>query len=377
MAQAKTIPMSRHPYADGSYKKMLIDGKWVDAASGKHFESRNPATGELLATVAEGDAEDINRAVAAAPKAFEGPWSKFKPYERQQILLKLADLIERNFDELSALDTLDMGAPISRTRSMRQRVLGMLRYYAGQATAIHGETIPNSLPGEIFSYTLKEPVGVVGAIIPWNGPLGATIWKIGPAIATGCAVILKPAEEAPRTSLRLGELALEAGIPAGVVNVVPGYGETAGAALAAHPGVDKVAFTGSHLTGQSIVKASAGNLKRVSLELGGKTPDIVFADADLEGAIPGAGMAVFANSGQICSAGTRLFVERRIYDEFVDRVAAFGSGLRVGNGVDPATQIGPLVSQQQLDRVTSYLDIGKQEGARALSGGERLTQGAF
>ncbi len=324
MSQAQAIPLTRHAFADGSFKRMLIDGKHVDAASGKHFESRNPATGELLATVAEGDAEDINRAVASARKAFEGAWSKFKPYQRQEILLKLADLVERHFDELSSLDTLDMGAPISRTRGTRLRVLGMLRYYAGQATAIHGETIPNSLPGEIFSYTLKEPVGVVGAIIPWNGPLGASIWKIGPALATGCTVILKPAEEAPLTSLRLGELALEAGVPPGVVNVVPGYGETAGAALAAHPGVDKVTFTGSHFTGQSIVRASAGNLKRVSLELGGKSPDIVFADADVEAAVPGAAMAVFANSGQICSAGTRLFVEQKIYDEFTERVAAFG-----------------------------------------------------
>ena len=208
-------------------------------------------------------------------------------------------------------------------------------------------------------------------------PPRRSIWKIGPALATGCTVILKPAEEAPLTPLRLGELVLEAGVPPGVVNIVPGYGETAGAALAAHLGVDKVAFTGSHLTGQKIVEASAGNLKRVSLELGGKSPDIVFADADLDSAVAGAWMAVFANSGQICSAGTRLFVERRMYDEFVDRVAAFGSGLRVGNGVDPATQIGPLVSQQQLERVTGYLAIGKQEGARALSGGDRLTEGAF
>src|SRR6476659_599296 len=377
MAQAKTIPISRHPYADGSYKQMLIDGKWVDAASGKHFESRNPATGELLATVAEGDAEDINRAVAAARKAFEGPWRKFKPYERQQILLKLADRVERNCDELSSLDTLDMGAPISRTRSMRLRVLGMLRYYAGQATAIHGETIPNSLPGEIFSYTLKEPIGVVGAIIPWNGPLGASVWKIGPAIATGCTVVLKPAEEAPLTALRLAELCMEAVIPPGVVNVVPGYGETAGAALASHPGVDKVAFTGSHVTGQSIIRASAGNLKRVSLELGGKSPDIVFADADLDAAVPGAAMAVFANSGQICSAGTRLFVESKIYDEFVGRVAEFGKKLQVGNGLDPNTQIGPLVSKDQLDRVSGYLDIGQREGAKALAGGSRLTEGAL
>src|SRR6516225_787206 len=377
MATAKTIPLSRHPYADGSFKQMLIDGRWVNAASGKRFESRNPATGELLATIAEGQAEDINRAVAAARQAFEGPWSRFKPYERQQVLLRLADLVERHFDELSSLDTLDMGAPISRTRGTRLRVLGMLRYYAGQATSIHGETIENSLPGEIFSYTLKEPVGVVGAIIPWNGPLGASVWKIGPALATGCTVVLKPAEEAPLTSLRIAELAMEAGIPPGVVNIVPGYGETAGAALAAHPGVDKVAFTGSHLTGQLIVEASAGNLKRVSLELGGKSPDIVFADADLDMAVPGAGMAVFANSGQICSAGTRLFVERRIYDEFVGRVAEFGKTLRVGDGRDPETQVGPLVSEEQLKRVTGYLAIGRQEGARPLSGGERLTDGAM
>src|SRR5947207_4621307 len=240
MASTQAIATARHPFADGSYKQMLIDGRWLDAASGKRFETRNPATGERLASVAEGDAEDINRAVAAARRAFEGPWSRFKPYERQGLLLKLADLVERHFDELSTLDTLDMGAPISRTRATRLRVLGMLRYYAGQATALHGEPIENSLPGEVFSYTLKEPIGVVGAIIPWNGPLAATIWKIGPAIATGCTVVLKPAEEAPLTSLRIAELAMEAGVPPGVINVVPGFGETAGAALAAHPGVDKV-----------------------------------------------------------------------------------------------------------------------------------------
>src|SRR5271170_7033414 len=325
MAMPQTIETYRHPFTiGGDVKRMLINGEWVRAASGKSFESRNPATGELLAMVAEGDKADIDRAVAAARRAFTGPWSRLKPYERQAILLKLADLVERDFEALSRLDTLDMGAPISRTLGNRRRVLGMLRWYAGMATAIHGETIENSLPGEIFSYTLKEPVGVVGAIIPWNGPLGATVWKIGPALATGCTVVLKPAEEAPLTSLRLGELVMEAGVPPGVVNIVPGYGETAGAALAGHPDVDKVAFTGSHLTGQQIVKASAGNLKRVSLELGGKSPDIVFADADLDSAAPGAGMAVFANSGQICSAGTRLFVEQKIYDQFVERVATFG-----------------------------------------------------
>jgi len=375
MAQAQTIPFTRHPYADGGNKKMLIDGQWVSAASGKTFETRNPATGELLATVAEGDKQDIDRAVAAARRAFEGPWSKFTPYERQNLLLKFAELVENHFDELSTLDTLDMGAPLSRTRAGRQRVLGMLRFYAGQAVSIHGETIENSLPGEIFSYTLKEPVGVVGAIIPWNSPLTASIWKIGPALATGCTVVLKPAEEAPLTSLRLGELAMEAGVPPGVVNVVPGYGETAGAALAAHPDVDKVAFTGSHLTGQAIVRASAGNLKRISLELGGKSPDIVFADADIDAAVPGAAMAVFANSGQICSAGTRLFVEQRIYDEFVGKVADFGKSLRVGNGLDPEVQIGPLVSEEQLTRVTGYLETGRKEGAAAVAGGQRLTEG--
>ena len=371
------IRKTRHPFLDGKLKRMLIDGKWLEAVSGKTFDTVNPSTGEILATIAEGDAEDIERAVAAARRAFEGPWSKFKPFERQKLLLKLADLVERHFEELAALDTLDMGAPISRTMGNRLRAVGMLRYYAGQATAIHGETIQNSLPGEIVSYTLKEPVGVVGAIIPWNGPLTATIWKIGPALATGCTVVLKPAEEAPLTPLRLAELCQEAGIPPGVVNVVPGYGETAGAALAAHPDVDKVAFTGSHLTGQKIVQASAGNLKRVSLELGGKSPDVVFADADLEAAVPGAGMAVFANSGQICSAGTRLFVERKIYEEFTARVAAYGKSLRVGDSRDPQTQVGPLVSAEQLERVTGYLAIGRQEGARPLSGGDRLTEGGL
>jgi aldehyde dehydrogenase (NAD+) len=365
----------RHPFLDGKTKRMLIDGKWLEAASGKTFETVNPATGEVLASVAEGDAEDIDSAVAAARRAFEGPWRRFRPFERQNLLLRLAELVDQHFDELAALDTIDMGAPISRTSGNRLRAVGMLRYYAGQATAIHGETIENSLPGDYVSFTLKEPVGVVGAIIPWNGPLTATIWKLGPALATGCTVVLKPAEEAPLTPLRLAELCQEAGVPPGVVNVVPGYGETAGAALAAHPDVDKVAFTGSHLTGQKIVAASAGNLKRVSLELGGKSPDIVFADADLEAAVPGAAMAVFANSGQICSAGTRLFVERPVYEEFTARVAAYGKSLKVGDGSDPATQVGPLVSAEQMERVSGYLAIGRQEGARPLSGGERLTDG--
>ncbi|MBV8868142.1 MAG: aldehyde dehydrogenase family protein, partial [Acetobacteraceae bacterium] len=375
MTVVAPLTEDRHPFLTGKPKRLFIDGKWVEAASGKTFDTVNPSTGEVLAAVAEGDREDIDRAVEAARRAFTGPWGRFKPFERQNLLLRLADLVERDFEELAALDTLDMGAPISRTRGNRLRALGMLRYYAGQAVSIHGETIENSLPGEYVSFTLKEPVGVVGAIIPWNAPLSSTIWKIGPALATGCTVVLKPAEEAPLTPLRIAELCQEAGVPPGVVNVVPGYGETAGAALAAHPDVDKVAFTGSHLTGQKIIQASAGNLKRVSLELGGKSPDVVFADADLDAAVPGAGMAVFANSGQICSAGTRLFVERRIYDEFTARVAEYSKTLRVGDGRDPQTQVGPLVSAEQLDRVTGYLAIGRQEGARPLSGGERLTDG--
>src|SRR6202158_2590576 len=309
MAVTQAIPITRHPYADDSYKKILIDGNWVDAASGKRFDTHNPATGELLATVAEGDAEDINRAVAAARRAFEGPWSKVKPFERQALLLKLADLVEKNFEELSQLDTLDMGAPISRTRGNKLRVLGMLRYYAGQATALHGETIENSLPGEIFSYTLKEPVGVVGAIIPWNGPLAASVWKIGPAIATGCTVILKPAEEAPLTSLRLGELAMEAGIPPGVVNVVPGYGETAGAALASHPGVDKVAFTGSPQVGRLVAAACGQDPIPVKRELGGKGAAVVFEDADVDSAAEQLASAVTLNAGQVCCTATRWVVQ--------------------------------------------------------------------
>jgi aldehyde dehydrogenase (NAD+) len=357
-------------------KRMLIDGKWVPALSGKTFESINPATGEVLATIADGDAADVELAVAAARRAFDGPWRKTKPFERQQLLLKLAELVDANFEELATIDTLDMGGPISRTLGNRRRAVGLLRYYAGQATTIQGHTIENSIPGDVFSYTLKEPIGVVGAIVPWNGPLGNSIWKIAPALAAGCTVVLKPSEHACLSPLRLAELILEAGIPPGVVNVVTGAG-AAGAALAAHPGVDKVAFTGSTATGQNIVRASAGNIKRLSLELGGKSPDIVFADANLDEAVPGAAMAVFNNAGQICSAGTRLFVERKIYDEFVQRVADYGKSLKVGNGLDPATQMGPIVCRSQFDKILGYLDVGHKEGARALSGGERLSTGDY
>lgn len=377
---AEFLTAATHPFLNGKAKRLFIDGLWVEAVSGKTFDTSNPSTGALLAQIAEGEAADIDKAVAAARRAFEGSWSKWKPYQRQNLLLKLAELVERHFDEMAALDTLEMGAPISRTSGPGlggvQRPVGLLRFYAGQATNIHGETIENSLPGDYVSCTLKEPLGVVGAIIPWNAPLAATVWKIGPVLATGCTLVLKPSEEGSLTPLRFAELCQEAGVPPGVINVVTGQG-AAGAALAAHPDVDKVAFTGSNVTGQRIVQASAGNLKRVSLELGGKSPNVVFADADLDAAVPGAAMAVFANAGQICSAGTRLFVERKIYEEFTGRVAQFAKTLRVGDGADPDTQIGPLVSAKQLDRVAGYLDAGRHEGARVLAGGAPLTGGAY
>ncbi|MER8390633.1 aldehyde dehydrogenase family protein [Mesorhizobium sp. M1340] len=376
MTIAQTKAPLRLPI-DGRHRRMFIGGGWVDARSGRTMESRNPATGAVIATVPRADRQDIDLAVTAARKAFEGPWSRFKPYERQVLLLRIADLFEKHWEEISRSDTTDMGMPIIRTRANRNRVIGMLRYYAGMATALHGETIDNSLPGEIVSFTRKEPVGVVGAIIPWNAPTAASIWKIGPALATGCTIVLKPSEEAPLTPLLIADIMNEAGVPEGVVNIVTGTGAEAGAALAEHMGVDKIVFTGSTATGQSIVRASAGNLKRVSLELGGKSPVIVCADAALDKAVPVAAMSVFANSGQICIAGSRLFVERAVHDEFVERLAAYAKGLRVGDGIDPATEIGPLVSEKQLQRVTGYLEAGTAEGAKLVTGGTRLVEGAL
>ncbi|TIM26793.1 MAG: aldehyde dehydrogenase family protein [Mesorhizobium sp.] len=376
MTVAQTPVALRQPI-DGHHRQMFVDGAWVDARSGRTMETRNPATGAVIATVPRGDRQDIDLAVAAARKAFDGPWSRFKPYERQVLLLRIADLFEKHWEEISRSDTTDMGMPIVRTLANRNRVIGMLRYYAGMATSLHGETIENSLPGEIVSFTRKEPVGVVGAIIPWNAPTAASVWKIGPALATGCTVVLKPSEEAPLTPLLIADIMNEAGVPPGVVNLVTGTGAEAGAALAEHMGVDKIVFTGSTATGQSIVRASAGNLKRVSLELGGKSPVIVCADADLDRAVPVAAMSVFANSGQICIAGSRLFVERSIHDEFVERLAAYAKGLRIGDGIDPATEIGPLVSEKQLQRVASYLEAGTAEGATLVTGGTRLVEGAL
>ena len=356
-------------------KKMLIDGEFVSSASGKTFDTINPATGEVIVKVYEADKADIDKAVKAARNAFEGPWKKFTPYQRQQLLLKLSDLIEKNSEELAQLETLDNGKPINESRAVDVPfTVEHFRYYAGWATKIHGETLPVS-NGNYFTYTLREPVGVVGQIIPWNFPLLMAAWKIAAAISCGNCVVLKPAEETPLTALRLAELVMEAGFPKGVINICPGFGETAGAALSSHMDVDKVAFTGEYTTGREIIKASAGNLKRVSLELGGKAPNIVFTDGDIEEALKGCMGSVFFNQGQVCCAGTRLFIEKPIYEDFVSRLSDRARKLKLGPGLCEETQMGPLVSEDQLKRVTSYLDIGKKEGAKAVCGGDRAKDG--
>ncbi|HXY78043.1 MAG TPA: aldehyde dehydrogenase family protein [Candidatus Acidoferrales bacterium] len=356
-------------------RQMLINGKWVNAASGKTFPTYNPATGEVLANVAEGDKEDINRAVAAARAAFDtGPWRKLAPSQRASMMWKLGDLVEKHAEEFAQLESLDNGKPLTVARVADvPGTVNMFRYMAGWATKIEGNTIPLSAQpsGKFLAYTLREPVGVVGQIIPWNFPLLMAAWKLGPALAAGCCVVLKPAEQTPLTALLLGELIQEAGIPDGVVNIVPGYGETAGAALSAHPQVDKIAFTGSTEVGKLIVHAAAGNLKKVSLELGGKSPNLVFDDADIETTIPGAAMAIFFNHGQCCCAGSRLYVENKQFDKVVEGVSQIASKIRVGPGLDPSTDMGPLVSEEQMNRVCGYLESGYSEGAKATVGGKR------
>ena len=355
-------------------QKMLINGKWVEAASGKTFPTYNPATGEVLSRVAEGDREDINRAVDAARAAFDsGPWSKLPAAQRSLLIWRLADLIEKHAEEFAQLESLDNGKPLSVARVADvPGTVALFRYMAGWATKIEGNTIPIAgHGGKWLAYTLREPVGVVGQIIPWNFPLMMASWKLGPALAAGCTVVLKPAEQTPLTALRLGELIQEAGFPDGVVNIVPGYGETAGAALAAHPKVDKIAFTGSTEVGKLIVQAATGNLKKVSLELGGKSPNIVFQDADLDSTIAGASSAIFFNHGQCCCAGSRLYVEDKSFDKVVQGVADQASKIRVGPGLEPTTDMGPLVSEEQLNRVCGYLESGFSEGAKAMTGGSR------
>ncbi|MDA0284048.1 MAG: aldehyde dehydrogenase family protein [Planctomycetota bacterium] len=352
--------------------KILIDGEWRNAVSGKTFQTMNPATEEVIAEVAEGDAADIDLAVKAARKAFEsGPWATMDARDRGRLINRLADLIEDNFDELSALETLDNGKPISDARAADlPLVIDCLRYYAGWADKIHGDTIP--IRGNYFCYTRREPLGVCGQIIPWNFPMLMTAWKWGPALAAGCTIVMKPAEQTPLTCLRMGELALEAGIPRGVINIVPGYGPTAGAALVKHPDVDKIAFTGEHLTAQRIMSDAAMTLKRLTFELGGKSPNVVFADSDLDAAVAGAEFGLFFNQGQCCCAGSRVFVEESIKEQFVDRIVEQASNRKIGNPFDTSTMQGPQVDQAQFDKILSYIEKGKAGGAACVTGGNRV-----
>jgi phenylacetaldehyde dehydrogenase len=353
-------------------KKLLIDGKWVAASSGKTFDSIDPATGDVLARVAEGDKADIDLAVKAARRAFEsGPWAKMSASQRGRIIWKIGDLLAENVEEFAELATLDNGKPISVSRVADVPLAAdLFHYMAGWATKIEGSTIP--IAGPFLAYTRREPIGVVGQIIPWNFPLLMAAWKLGPALATGCTVVLKPAEQTPLSALRLGELALEAGLPPGVLNIVTGFGETAGAALAAHPDVDKIAFTGSTEVGKLIVHAASGNLKKVTLELGGKSPNIVFDDADLKQATAGAANAIFFNHGQCCCAGSRLYVEDKIFDKVVEGVSESAKKIRVGPGINPDTNMGPLVSEEQFRRVCGYMEAGMKEGAKAVVGGKKV-----
>ncbi|ALJ19217.1 aldehyde dehydrogenase family protein [Microbacterium sp. No. 7] len=353
-------------------KKLLIGGEWVEPSSGQYIDAVNPANGEVLARIAQGDARDVDLAVAAARRAFEGPWSQYTPHERRKLLLSVHDAIVDNFEELAVIETLDMGAPLARTRGYKEWLSQLLQFYAGQ-TGLRGiqQTPPLSIAPGFTAIKTLEPVGVVGGIIPWNGPLMGLWWIYGPALATGCTAVLKPAEDASLAALRVSELMMEAGVPDGVINVVTGYGKDVGQAMSEHMGIDRIAFTGSLPTAQAIVRASANNVKRLQLELGGKSPDIVFDDADLDKAVPGAGMGVFTNSGQVCVAGTRIFVQRSIHDEFVERLSAFAKTVKIGDGLADGVQIGPLISQRQLERVQHYIEVGSRE-AQLVSGGQRL-----
>jgi len=372
MAVAEDLEVAS--FLKGQPKKLFIGGRWVDAASGKTFETVDPATGEVLALVAEAGAEDVDRAVVAARKSFDrGTWRELPPAERAKVLWKVGDLLEERANEFAQLETLDNGMPINDALLFHVPLAAAtFRYYAGWVTKLDGATQQVSLPGKYLSYTLREPIGVVGQIIPWNFPLLMAAWKLAPALACGNSVVLKPSEETPLSALLLAELLQQAEVPDGVVNVVPGRGEVAGARLASHPDVDKIAFTGSTDVGRLIARASSeSNLKRVSLELGGKSPNIVFADADLTRAVSGAFFGIFFNQGQVCSAGSRLFVQEKVYDHTLDELLKTVSETRIGPGIDPITQMGPLVSKTQMDRVLGYIAQGNKEGARLLAGGEQ------
>ncbi len=363
--------------------RLLISGEWVPSVAREGIPVIDPATGAEIATVADAGAADVDKAVAAAREAFErGPWATMLPAQREALLWKLADLIDRHADELAELESIDNG----KTKQMASIVdvpgaRNHFRYMAGWATKIEGSTIDVSIGGpkgaRVNAYTRREPVGVVAQIIPWNFPLVMAAWKLGPALAAGCTCILKPAEQTPLSALRLGDLILEAGFPPGVVNILTGYGETAGAALVAHRGVDKIAFTGSTLVGKTINKAATDTLKRVSLELGGKSPVVVLPDADIEGVIGGAAGAIFFNAGQVCAAGSRLYVHRKIFDRVVEGVGGAAQSIRLGPGLDPGTQMGPLVSREQQERVMGYIESGRKEGASVVAGGDTPSHPGF
>jgi len=351
-------------------QNLLIGGKRVAARSGRYFETLDPSTGKVIARVAEADAADVDAAVRSSREAFEGEWGQMRASDRGLLLLKLADLIRQSEDELVHLESLDSGKPVSAIRRQDlPSVIDTLTYYAGMADKINGQVIPAR--ADALTYTIREAMGVVGAIIPWNFPLMIGMWKIAPALACGCSVVLKPAEITPLTALRIGELALEAGFPAGALNVVPGFGKVAGQALVDHPDVDKITFTGSPVVGRQILQGAAGNLKRVTLELGGKSANIIFPDANLEAATKAAGAGIFFNTGQVCSAGSRILAHESIYDEVVERLAARAKSMRIGDPRDPSTSMGPLVSEVQMNRVLDYIEIGRNEGASVVTGGSR------
>ena len=356
--------------------RLFINNEWVDPAEGKRFDAINPATGEVIAKVAAATAPDVDKAVKAARRALEsGPWSKMDAADRGKLLFKLADLVEKEARELAALESLNCGKTITDSVGDMQGVCNTLRYYAGWADKIEGKTVP--VRGIFLSYTLRQPVGVVGQIIPWNFPLLMLAWKWGPALACGNTVVMKPAEQTPLTALRMAELALEAGFPAGVVNILNGFGETTGAALVTHPDVDKIAFTGHVDTAKIIQKAAADTLKRTTFELGGKSPNVVFADADMEQAVAGAFHAIYFHGGQCCTAGSRLFVEEKIHQEFVERLAEKAKERKIGDPLDPATEQGPQVSQEQMDKILGYVELGQKQGATLLTGGQRVGNKGF
>ena len=370
-----TLPTSVTDFLAAGHGQLLIDGRFVDAADGQTFDSLNPATGEVLRSVAAGGAEDVDRAVVAARKAFEGGWRHSSATKRSRLLWRLADLLEENVELLAHLETLDNGKPLEAARGDIHGSAAWFRYYAGWPTKIEGRTIPVAAR-DTLAYTLREPVGVCGQIIPWNYPMLMAAWKLAPSLAVGCTSVLKPAEQTPLSALVLGQLILEAGFPAGVVNVVTGFGESAGAAIARHQDVDKVAFTGSTAVGKEILKAAGEtNMKRVTIEAGGKSPNIIFADADLDVAKQGAVVGIFANMGQNCTAGSRVLVEESIYDEIAQHLADTAKRLTLGNGLDEGVDMGPVVSSEQAARVGDYLRLGVEEGATVLAGGSRVSEG--